>query len=373
MSDSPIPGVSAEQVAALFAAFMTEKLAEAAKPKAVFRDLWAAYGRYGSARTDGGRTRIRSWDGYITAAKRLLPFFGDLPWDQVTLMKAEEYRALAKTWIVKKTGKPYKAATLNRHLRAVQSCLSWSLKRGLIPMHPLSTMEDEPMQNDRGFAITQEQFIELLKASRPQLRQMLILYYETGCRRDEIRTLEWLDVDLEAGFLTIPKEKAKNGKAREIALTVAARMVLDMIPRDPVNPFVFANPYAPTGPVSRTTQHGWLKRARADAKVTGPKGQPLWLHTLRHTWATDGLTSGIDVDTMMSMGGWGDLKTMRIYANISRRHREAAKKTMSARSVGLEGMLRKPASPAPTKRAAPKRAEVPEEPTDVLEEESGEG
>ena len=59
----------------------------------------------------------------------------------------------------------------------------------------------------------------------------------TGCRRGEIVSLRWEDVDLEAGELRL--RDAKTG-ARQVALSPAAVRVLSAIPRHADNPWVIA-------------------------------------------------------------------------------------------------------------------------------------
>ncbi len=347
---SPLPGVSQEQFAALLAQFMAEKLGATAAPKPTYRELWVKFSLYGSSITDGGRPRLRSWPAYVTGSKRHLPFFGDKPWDEINLLACEEYRAHCRTLVSGKTRRPLKGATINKDLRQVQACLTYAFKRGLIPRQPLQDLEDEPVQHDRDFAITEEQFLALLKHARPLLRHMLVLFYETGCRRDELRTLEWTEVDLNGGFIKILARKCKTANDRDIPLTPTAMMVLDMIPRDPSNPYVFATPYGPTGPVSKSTLADWFVDARNAAGVTGPKGQPVWLHTLRHTYATDASSRGVPLETLMAICGWTNERTMRRYINLAQRHKREAAQVMAKRSEMLAGMLdrqgRAPARPS---------------------------
>ena len=57
----------------------------------------------------------------------------------------------------------------------------------------------------------------------------------TGCRRSEILTLKWEDVDLEHDELRL--RDAKTG-ARAVPLSPTARRVLTAMPRQPGNPWV---------------------------------------------------------------------------------------------------------------------------------------
>ena len=70
--------------------------------------------------------------------------------------------------------------------------------------------------------------------SEPAVAALRLLIL-TGCRRDEILTLRWDDVDFGAGELRL--RDSKTGP-QNVALTLAVKTVLDGIPRLPGNPWV---------------------------------------------------------------------------------------------------------------------------------------
>ena len=97
----------------------------------------------------------------------------------------------------------------------------------------------------------------------------------TGCRRNEILTLRWADVDLEAGEIQL--RDAKTG-ARSVAISPAARRVLAGIPRLPDNPWVIAG--ARLGARLSNLNNAWLVvRTRADL-------EGVRIHDLRHSFAS---------------------------------------------------------------------------------------
>jgi len=53
----------------------------------------------------------------------------------------------------------------------------------------------------------------------------------TGARRDEVASMEWRELDLEAGIWRIPKERTKNKRPHEIPLPAAAVDILKALPR----------------------------------------------------------------------------------------------------------------------------------------------
>ena len=98
--------------------------------------------------------------------------------------------------------------------------------------------------------------------------QLLML---TGCRKSEILTLRWEDVDLEAGELRL--RDAKTG-ARAVAISPSARRVLSELARVSGNPWVIAG----RKPGRRVTDINtdWM-RIRARAGLDDVR-----IHDLRH-------------------------------------------------------------------------------------------
>ena len=111
----------------------------------------------------------------------------------------------------------------------------------------------------------------------------------TGCRRNEILTLQWDDVDRAAGELRL--KDSKTG-ARRVPLTpaVEAAQLLAGIPGVPDNPFVIAGR---AGQHIRSLNGPWEKvRARAGLR-------DVRLHDLRHSFASRALALG---ETLPAIG-----------------------------------------------------------------------
>ena len=103
----------------------------------------------------------------------------------------------------------------------------------------------------------------------------------TGCRRNEILTLRWEDVDLDAGELRLRDAKAGP---RSVALSPAARKVLAALPRLPDNPWVIAG--ARPGSHFSNLNGRWLVvRTRAGL-------EDVRIHDLRHSFASRALALG---------------------------------------------------------------------------------
>ncbi|MEX1036898.1 MAG: site-specific integrase [Sneathiella sp.] len=133
--------------------------------------------------------------------------------------------------------------------------------------------------------------------------RLLIL---TGCRKTEILSLKWHEVDFELGCLRL--DDSKTGQ-KTVMLGAPALQLLAGLSRDEQSPFVF--------PALRGKGHyvglpkAWLKiRARAGLN-------DVRLHDLRHTFASAGAGSGIGLQVLGKLLGHSDPKTTSRYAHIA--------------------------------------------------------
>ena len=129
----------------------------------------------------------------------------------------------------------------------------------------------------------------------------------TGCRRGEIATLRWDDVDRAAGHLRL--RDSKTG-ARWIPLTAAALEVLDGIEPVPGNPWVFAG-RKPGTHVSELTSFWHRLRPRMGL-------EDVRLHDLRHSYASRALALGESLSTIGRLLGHASMDTTARYAHLAR-------------------------------------------------------
>ena len=128
----------------------------------------------------------------------------------------------------------------------------------------------------------------------------------TGCRRGEIVTLRWEDVDLEAGELRL--RDAKTGP-RQVALSPAAVRVLSAIPRHADNPWVIAG-RKPGTRLSNLNASWLVVRARAGL-------EDVRLHDLRHSFASRALALGESLSMIGKLLGHRKVQTTARYAHLA--------------------------------------------------------
>ena len=129
----------------------------------------------------------------------------------------------------------------------------------------------------------------------------------TGCRLNEVQTLRWENVDLEAGELRLPDSKTG---ARMVPLSDAARGVLTALPRADDNPWVIAG--RKPGAHLTDLQHPW-RRVRARAGLDDVR-----IHDLRHSFASRALALGESLPMIGKLLGHTQVQTTARYAHLAR-------------------------------------------------------
>ena len=134
--------------------------------------------------------------------------------------------------------------------------------------------------------------------------RLLIL---TGCRRNEILSLRWDDVDRSSGELRL--RDAKTG-GRMVPLTSTGAAVLDAIPRTPGNPWVIAGK-RPEKHLRNVNDLWYRLRVQADLR-------DVRLHDLRHSWASRALALGESITMIGRLLGHTQVQTTMRYAHLAR-------------------------------------------------------
>ena len=140
--------------------------------------------------------------------------------------------------------------------------------------------------------------------------RMLLL---TGCRKGEIVTLRWDDVDRTARELRL--RGAKTGP-RMVPLTAPVMRVLDGIPGTDGNPWVFRG-RKPGAHLTDLSYH-WARIA-ARAGLDGVR-----IHDLRHSYASRALALGEGLATIGRLLGHAGVATTARYAHLMRDAEKAA-------------------------------------------------
>ena len=129
----------------------------------------------------------------------------------------------------------------------------------------------------------------------------------TGCRINEILTLRWEDVRLEASEVRL--RDSKTGP-RVVSLSPAAARVLAGLPRATDNPWVIAG-RRPGTRIPHLTYYWYRVRERAGL-------EDVRIHDLRHSFASRALALGESLPMIGKLLGHTQIQTTARYAHLAR-------------------------------------------------------
>jgi integrase len=280
-----------------------------------FADLAKRYLEFCAAQRD-----IKSKAGRVN---QLVKEFGNVKLVSFTLATVEGYQGkkLAEPRPARKLNGvarlPMASASVNRLLATLKNMFTKAEQWGLVPEQTLKTVRRVKLAREtagRLRFLTGDEARRLIDSCGPGLRGIVSFALHTGCRREEILSLKWEDVDLKHGFIHLPK--TKNGEGRDIPINAELKETLRRIVRRLDSPFVFLNPE--TG-----NRYRDIKRSFATAcRKTGIRD--FRFHDLRHTFASHLVMAGVDITTVSRLMGHKSLTMTLRYSHLAPDHLQRA-------------------------------------------------
>jgi integrase len=174
--------------------------------------------------------------------------------------------------------KDHGLVSTDRARAALSAFFTWAMGEGLAEANPVIGTNKAAGESKARDRVLTDNELTTVWSGLPEndygrIVRLLIL---TACRRDEIGSLRWSEINKEARLITLPGERTKNGRTHDVPLSKIALEIIDSIPRRVNRDFVFG--------VGAGGFSGWSKaKATLDAQL----GLKAWrLHDLRRTAST---------------------------------------------------------------------------------------
>lgn len=251
------------------------------------------------------------------------PFVEFLRERKLARLRVSQLKAYHVTeWIdthhrLKLNGKPSSDTYRHTLIRAVKAAFNWADEQELIDRVPLRKLK-KPPQRSRDVYLMPDQWDKLVKAvergqdAAPFL-DVIITMRESGCRPQEVRMVEARHLDRAGRCWVFRADESKgkeesrvvllNEKAFEISLRLALKN--------------------PEGPIFRNRDgRPWEKGSLGSRcyRLSKRLGFHVCPYAIRHTFATDAIVRGVDLQTIATLMGHVDLKMLsRIYQHIRKR------------------------------------------------------
>lgn len=226
------------------------------------------------------------------------------------------------------TNKKLTTKTITRKLSSIKSFHQFLLIENEVNEDVSKQIETPKIKKTIPDVLTIEEVTKLLESVNGtdpiSLRNnaLLELLYGSGLRVSELLNLKIFDIHLASNYVKIV---GKGNKERHVPLnqiTVnALRNYLDIGRKELIkveNNVLFLNVYG--NKLSRQGFYKILKKLALDVGIT----KDVSPHTLRHSFATHLLESGVDLRTLQELLGHEDISTTQIYTHISKKHLKEA-------------------------------------------------
>ncbi len=193
-------------------------------------------------------------------------------------------------------------ATVNKRLDYLNNALTMAVKRGYVTVNPMADWTWEREDEKEVRALTDAEKAKLLAAcDTHQLKTMVLVALRTGCRLNELLTLEWRRVDFDNARAFIVHTKAKRNRYQPLCVEAVAML------RE-----LQASTLADGGPFRSIRTRSKLQKLFTKA-VKAAGIEHCTFHDLRRTFCTDLARVGVNQLVVQKLAGYSSQTTTAKY------------------------------------------------------------
>lgn len=234
---------------------------------------------------------------------------------------------------MRKDGKSYK--TIDNNISALKGFFDFLIIQGELKINPTYQIKRIKHTQELPVYLPDDEIELLLKlAEQEKILNEVTIALNTGLRMNELRNLQWKDIDIARKQLTVRGEHAKSKKARTVPLNQkAVDAFVDQKQKYEKVQYVFpggkgSNKYKKIWSDDTMRSYKWWSRlgltkikeniptiAKMSKGITG-RG---W-HIMRHTFATKLAKAGVDILKIKDWMGHTKVETTIQYIHIARKY-----------------------------------------------------
>jgi len=222
--------------------------------------------------------------------------------------------------ITESTRKGARARTVNIELDGIRAMLNLAIKWGYLKENPIKMVKRLKEDDKKPVRyLTKKECKEFLSAAPPNLYPIYYTFLYTGMRKAELENLTWRDVDFKNRKILIRSKenwRPKTGE-RSIPMNDGVFKILSNLRKNRNkalnNDFVFEAK-------DSGHSHNWLREELIKIADKAGIRDLTKIHTLRHTFASHLVMSGVDLPSVQKLMGHTNIDTTMIYAHLAPDH-----------------------------------------------------
>jgi integrase len=243
---------------------------------------------------------------YVLRAN-LIPYFGVKYVDEINNYDIEQY----KSFLLRK--KKLSPKSINNYLSILNRCLKSAVEWGIIKDLPKIKLLKVPLQKYDYLTETETEII--LQQATGMWHDIILLAVRTGLRFGELIALQWEDINLREGILTVNRNivrgivgSPKNNKSRTVPLTPSVINMLRKMTKE--GKYLFHD--SDGIPLK---YNFCLRKLHVISQLAGLR-KISW-HKLRHSFASHLASRGNSIVAIKELMGHSEVKTTMRYAHVN--------------------------------------------------------
>jgi site-specific recombinase XerD len=248
---------------------------------------------------------------YENSFRKMLKIIGDKP---INLLSFRDFE-LYKTERIKEVSK----VSVNIEIRNVKTIFNYVIKLGYLKENPAAGIKQFILPQKEKLSFNIDDLKKLLSVIDCALIKNIVLFgLYTGCRINEILNIQVKNIDIENRWIDIinkPDFVIKTGKVRRIPISdelydlLIGKCELKNYERDPESYLFYS---------SRTQKYSKNFISRKFKKYVRKAGlsEKYHFHCLRHTFITQLIKSGVNLNYVRELAGHKEIKTTMCYIHI---------------------------------------------------------
>jgi len=260
----------------------------------------------------------KSYDTDCKIVGLLNKFFGGKYLYEITSLDVERFKSTRAKEVKKAKSKDGKEqfispATVNRALAVLKSMFNKAILWNKAESNPCKGVKLFKENNQRLRFLEKEEVGKLLDNCCEHLKPIVVVALNTGMRKSEILGLRWRDIDIKRGIIHL--FDTKNGENRDVPMNEITQKTVISVLKHPDSQYIFCN--------NEGQPYGDIKKSFLTAiKKSGIVN--FHFHDLRHTFASQLVMSGVDLNTVRELLGHKSLEMTLRYSHLSPDHKKRA-------------------------------------------------
>lgn len=252
---------------------------------------------------------------YKNTCKSFTRIIDNKPLNQITNKEIEYYKSCRL--------KEVRQSTCNIDLSTLKSVFNIGIKFGWCIQNPVKGISKLRIDQKEKLCLSDEEILKILDIAKdsPVMHNIILFGIHTGCRINELLNLQWKDIEMKEGVINIRNKdnfKTKTGKIRQIPI---CKMLYDVIDKMKVKngnvinlnymeDYIFANHK------HKVYSRGTITRKFKQYVRKACLPEKFHFHCLRHTFITNCIKKGININYVQALADHSNLKTTLGYTHI---------------------------------------------------------